>query len=118
MGPGSQYMSYISLNDAVRGIEHCIRRREISGPVNMCTPNPVQNKDFAKGLGRQLCRPAILPMPTSAVQTIFGEMGEELLLASQRAVPSKLLDSGFRFINEDIESSLNSALSSDDMAGV
>eukprot|EP01138_Halocafeteria_seosinensis_P008093 gb/GECG01008269.1/.p1 GENE.gb/GECG01008269.1/~~gb/GECG01008269.1/.p1 ORF type:complete len:158 (+),score=13.37 gb/GECG01008269.1/:1-474(+) len=118
IGPGTQYMSFVSLNDAVRGIEHCIRRKEISGPVNMCSPNPVQNREFSKTLGKQLFRPAIMPMPTPVVQTVFGEMGEELLLASQRAVPNKLLDSGFRFRHEDIESSLDSALSTDNVTGV
>jgi len=112
IGPGTQYMSYISLADAVRVIEHCIVR-PISGPVNACAPQGATNSQLVKAIGSNVMRPTLFPLPSAVVKAVFGQMGEETLLVSQRAVPNKLLDSGFRFRHPDIKSAVGSALSSD-----
>ena len=69
----------------------------MSGPVNVCSPNACTNAEFTAALAAALHRPAFIPMPEFVVRAVFGEMGEELLLASQSVVPRKLLDSGFVF---------------------
>jgi NAD dependent epimerase/dehydratase family enzyme len=78
--------------------------------VNACAPDPVRNSEFVAALGRAMHRPAIVPMPEAVVRAVFGEMGEETLLTSQRAVPEKLLASGFRFLHPTIDEALASAL--------
>ena len=70
--------------------------------MNVCSPNAATNADFTAALAAALCRPAVVPMPEFAVRAVFGEMGEEILLGSQKAVPKKLLGSGFVFKRADI----------------
>ncbi|KAA0150111.1 hypothetical protein FNF27_04724 [Cafeteria roenbergensis] len=111
VGPGSQYMSWITLGDAVRAIEHSVQREELEGPVNACAPNPCTSAEFASAFGGALGRPALIPLPTPVVKGVFGEMGDETLLVSQRAVPTALLASGFRFWHNDIRTALKSAVS-------
>jgi uncharacterized protein (TIGR01777 family) len=106
LGNGRQWMSWITLDDLVRGIVWLIDHPEISGPVNMTAPNPVTNADFTRAMGRALHRPTVLPVPSIALGLIFGEMAEETLLASQRAVPSVLLASGFVFESPTIDEAL------------
>ncbi len=111
VGPGTQYLSWISLADAVRAVEHAIHSDALRGPVNTCSPNPVTSRDFSAALGRALHRPALIPLPESVVRMVFGEMGEETLLVSQRAVPKRLSESGFRFLYPDIDGALRAAVS-------
>lgn len=111
IGSGRQFMSWITLQDAVRAIEHAIQRSDLRGPVNACAPNPVTNADFMAAFGRAMHRPSLLPMPEVAVRTVFGEMGEETLLVSQRAVPAKLEASGFHFAQPTIDDAMRAALS-------
>ena len=82
LGNGRQWMSWITLDDLVRGIVWLIDHPEISGPVNMTAPNPVTNADFTRAMGRALHRPTVLPVPSIALGLIFGEMAEETLLAA------------------------------------
>jgi uncharacterized protein (TIGR01777 family) len=96
-GNGRQYMSWIAPDDLAAAILHCAVNDELSGPVNAVAPEPVTNAEFARALARTLRRPAILPIPAAVVRRAFGEMGEELLLASTRVRPQRLLDSGFQF---------------------
>lgn len=110
VGSGRQYMSWITLEDAVRAIEFAIGRPDLTGPVNVCSPNPLRNAEFMSALGAAMRRPAILPMPEPVVRAVFGEMGEETLLVSQRAVPEKLTAAGFRFMHPDIHGALAAAL--------
>jgi uncharacterized protein (TIGR01777 family) len=110
IGSGAQWMSWIALEDAVRAIEHSIHKDNLSGPVNACAPNPVRNADFVAALAAAMGRPAILPMPELAVRAIFGEMGEETLLVSQRGVPAKLQGSGFKFNHPEIREAMVAAL--------
>jgi len=105
-GPGTQWLSWISLTDQVRAIEYLINN-QISGPVNLCAPNPVTNLEFTKALGSVLNRPTILPVPLFGPKLLFGsELVEELILASQRGVPSVLTTHGFTFNDPTLEPAL------------
>ncbi|HJX64625.1 MAG TPA: TIGR01777 family oxidoreductase [Polyangia bacterium] len=110
VGTGRQWMSWISLADATAAIQHAIAAADLSGPVNLTTAQPVPNGEFTRTLGKILSRPTLLPFPAFAVKLLFGEMGDELLLAGQKALPKKLLASGFHFAHSDIESALRWAL--------
>lgn len=110
LGNGRQWMSWITLADLSRGIVWLIDHPEITGPVNMTAPNPVTNADFTRALGKAVHRPAIVPVPALALEMIFGEMAEETLLASQRAVPGVLLKSGFVFESPTVDEALAKVL--------
>jgi len=106
LGHGKQWMSWIALPDLVGAILFLIEHAEVSGPVNMCAPNPVRNSEFTRALGLELHRPTIVPVPRFALQLIFGQMAEETLLASQRAHPSVLATAGFQFESPSIAQAL------------
>lgn len=109
-GRGNQWLSWISLTDEVRAIEFLINN-DISGPVNLCTPNPVTNLQFTKALGGVLKRPTLLPVPLFGPKLLFGnELVEQLILASQKAVPSVLTSAGFRFEDPELEPALRRIL--------
>ncbi len=97
LGSGAQYMSWIDIEDAVGVILFALGAQSVDGPVNVVGPAPVTNAEFTKALGNALSRPAIFPVPAFAVELAFGEMGKELLLASNRVEPRVLQRSGFRF---------------------
>ncbi|CAB9500008.1 Epimerase family protein SDR39U1 [Seminavis robusta] len=113
IGGGQQYFSFISARDIARAILHTLETPSLEGPVNFCAPHPCTNLEFTKALGSVLRRPTILPFPGFAVNLLFGEMGEEMLLGGVRVVPSKLLDSGFEFLHPTINSALQSAMDED-----
>lgn len=110
VGSGRQYMSWIALEDVVRVIEHALVTEALAGPVNVVAPEPVTNREFARTLGRVLGRPALLPLPAFAVRLLFGEMGDELLLASARVRPSRLEATNYRFLYPDLEGALRRSL--------
>ena len=109
-GDGRQWMSWIDVQDMVGGIRHILKNDGISGPVNMVAPGPVTNGKFAKTLASVLGRPAIFPMPAFVVRLAFGEMGEELLLGSQKVEPGKLVASGYQFKYRELKASLEGLL--------
>jgi uncharacterized protein (TIGR01777 family) len=109
-GSGGQYLSWMSARDFVRAVDRCIDDECLDGPVNITSPNPVTVRVFAKALGRALHRPALLPAPSVAIRLLFGQMGEESLLASTRAVPARLLAGGFTFVYPDVAGALEHAL--------
>jgi len=111
IGSGKQYMSWIALDDLIGAIRYSIENVSLKGPVNGVAPNPVTNLEFTKTLGKVLGRPAILPLPAFAVSLMFGEMGRELLLSSQRVEPSRLVGSGFSFRYPNLEDALRHVLS-------
>ena len=76
------------------------------GAWNLTAPAPVTQRDFARALGQQLRRPALMPMPAAVVRLLFGAMGEELLLGGQRVLPQRLQQAGFRHAFPDIGSAL------------
>jgi uncharacterized protein len=97
IGSGRQYMSWITLDDAIGAIHHVLTTDRLRGPVNATSPQPVTNREFTTALGRVLRRPTIFPMPAFAARFAFGQMADELLLASARVEPAKLLASGYTF---------------------
>lgn len=111
IGSGRQYMSWIAINDLVGAIQHVIQTPALQGPVNAVAPNPVSNLVFIKTLGKVLGRPTISPLPAFAVRLAFGQMGEEVLLASQRVEPARLKATGFSFRYPDLEGALRHVLS-------
>ena len=112
VGHGQQFMSWISLEDEVRAIQFLIEQTHISGPVNLTAPNPVTNLQLTQSLGKALHRPTLLPMPEGMVKLLFGEMGELLLLGSNRIKSNVLQANGFQFNHIDIQSALNAMLRS------
>ena len=110
LGDGRQYMSWITLDDAVGAIEHALENKALRGPVNTVAPRPVTNKEFTKAMGSALSRPTILPAPAFALRLVFGEMADATLLASQRAEPVRLKESGVVFKYPEIEGALRHVL--------
>ncbi len=110
LGNGKQYISWITLPDALRAIAYCLTEAGISGPVNIVAPHPATNLEFTKSLGRTLFRPTILPVPAILIRLVLGEMGRELLLEGTRAIPKKLLDNGFNFEQHEIAAALSALL--------
>ena len=106
IGNGRQYMSWITLDDEIGGIIHALNNDSISGPINLSAPNPVTNRDFTHALARALRRPAVFPVPAFALRMAFGEMADAALLSSTRALPDKLIASGYSFIYTDLEAAL------------
>jgi uncharacterized protein (TIGR01777 family) len=109
-GNGRQWMSWIDVQDMVGGIDHILKNDLLQGAVNMVAPGPVTNAEFAKTLASVLGRPAIFPMPAFAAKLVFGEMGKELLLGSQRVEPGKLISSGYAFQYRELRASLEGLL--------
>lgn len=110
LGSGKQYMSWISIEDAVGAIVHCLANASLSGPVNVVAPEAATNAEFTKALGRALRRPTLFPVPAPALKLALGQMADELLLASTRVQPKVLQESGYAFRNPDLNSALRSAL--------
>ena len=110
LGSGHQWWPWISVHDVVGAIEHVLNHDSLSGPVNTVAPDAVTNAEFTSTLAAVLKRPAIFPMPAFVVRLIFGEMGEELFLGSQRVEPAKLLATGYRFQYSDLKSALKEIL--------
>jgi uncharacterized protein (TIGR01777 family) len=109
-GSGRQYMSWIHRDDWVSLAKWAIEAPAVRGPLNLTAPSPVTNVDFARALGRALHRPAFIPAPGLALKMILGEMAGPLLLESQRVVPAKALDGGFRFAHADLDEALANLL--------
>lgn len=110
VGSGRQWMSWISRDDAVASLLFAADSAAMRGAMNVTAPEPVTNAIFTQALARQLHRPAVLPAPAFALRLAFGQMADETLLASQRAVPAALLSAGFRFAHPTLEDALVAAL--------
>jgi uncharacterized protein len=110
IGDGRQWMSWIDVQDMIAAIHHILQTDSLLGPVNMVAPKPVTNAEFTRTLAGVLSRPAIFPMPAFAVKLAFGEMGETVLLGSQRVEPANLLASGYQFRFRDLRASLENVL--------
>jgi hypothetical protein len=110
LGSGKQWMSWISLADAVAAILFAMDTSGLAGPLNLTAPEPVTNAWFTRALARAVHRPAILPAPAFALRLLMGEMANEALLASQRAVPARLIAAGFQFAHPTVDGALAAAL--------
>lgn len=106
IGNGRQWMSWIHLDDIVGMIRYAIDNDSIQGAINGTAPAAVTNRVFSKTLGKALKRPAIFPMPAFMVKLLFGQMGEELLLAGQRVVPKKMMQAGYEFKYPQLDNAL------------
>jgi uncharacterized protein (TIGR01777 family) len=109
VGSGRQWWSWVTLGDLVEAYRFALAS-DLSGAVNLGSPNPATASQFTKALGRALSRPTVFPFPAFAARAVFGEMGEEALLGSQRALPSALLEAGFRFEHSTLDGALAHAL--------
>lgn len=110
LGSGDQWMSWVMLDDVIGAIHHALMNDDVTGPMNVTGPNPVTNKVFTKTLGDVLNRPTILPAPKFALRLVMGEMADEMLLASVRAVPRKLEATGYEFRARELEAALRHVL--------
>ena len=103
LGSGRQWVSWVSIDDEVAGILHALGTGSVRGPVNLTSPEPVTAAGLAKAVGKALGRPAVLPVPKLALGAVLGrQMTTEMLVASQRVVPTRLQASGFRFRHPEI----------------
>ena len=110
LGDGRQWLSWISLEDAMGAVLHAIDHPQCEGPMNIVAPSPVRNADFSATLGRVLRRPAKFTVPAWALRLVLGPMADEALLASTRAQPVQLLESGYTFRHPTLEAALRHAL--------
>lgn len=111
IGDGSQHLSWVALQDAVRAVLFLIEETGLEGPVNVVSPNPVTNAEFTEMLGEALERPTPLPIPAALLKLAVGsKMAEETLLNGQRARPKRLLEEGFRFEYPQLPEALEAAL--------
>lgn len=110
LGSGQQWMSWITLDDAIAILRFGLENGAVRGPLNVVSPEPVRNVEFTAALAKALHRPALFPAPAFALRLALGEMADALLLASQRVVPEQLERLGYHFLNEDLAAALTSLL--------
>jgi uncharacterized protein (TIGR01777 family) len=109
IGSGEQWMSWVARSDWVRAVRFLIGSN-VAGPVNIVGPEPVTNAGFTEALGRVLKRPTVMVVPEIAIKLVFGEMGENTILASERVLPERLSSAGFRFDFPDLDGALRHEL--------
>jgi len=110
LGSGQQWMSWVMLDDVVGILRFAIENASLRGAVNVVAPQPVRNEEFTKVLAKALHRPALFPAPAFALRLALGEMADALLLSSQRVVPSRLQQLGFRFEHTELPTALAAVL--------
>lgn len=111
LGDGMQWFPWIHMDDLLAAFRFVLKNDAVRGPVNFCAPNPVRNLDFSKTLGRVLNRPAFMRTPALLLRIVMGELASAIL-CSQRAVPEKLLESGFQFKYPEIDAALKNIVKS------
>lgn len=105
LGDGTQWMSWIHIDDWVSAVCHLLAGEGASGAWNLCAPTPVRNADFTRELAEALHRPAFLTQPPFLLRAVFGQRAG-LLLGSQKILPARLLASGFRFRHPELRDAL------------
>jgi uncharacterized protein (TIGR01777 family) len=110
IGSGSQWWSWVAMEDVIGAIRFALDHDEVGGPVNVVSPNATRCREFAHTLGRVLGRPSSLPVPAFAARLAFGEMADALLLASARVRPTLLETYGYRFRAPDLDDAIRRAL--------
>ncbi|MHC4232288.1 MAG: TIGR01777 family oxidoreductase [Planctomycetota bacterium] len=110
LGDGQQWVSWVSIDDAVRAVDFSLNHDDLSGPVNVVSPQPVRNKEFAQAIGHALHRPEVVPVPKRMLKFMLGEMADETVLASTKVLPHKLQSKGFAFEHPDLETALAAVL--------
>ena len=110
VGSGRQYWSWVVLDDVVGSFVYALENESVSGPANVCSPNPVTNAEYTRVLGRVLNRPTVFPVPATAARVALGGVADELLLASKRMVPASLEEAGYEFRYPHLEGALRHLL--------
>lgn len=108
IGSGRQWMSWVTLEDAVAILRFALENGAVRGPINVVSPQPVRNEEFTTALATALHRPGFFPTPAVALRLVLGEMADALLLSSQRVVPMQLEKLGYSFLHADLASALTS----------
>ncbi len=108
IGSGQQWMSWISLDDVIEILRFALENGNVRGPINVISPQPVQNAEFTKTLASAMHRPALFPAPPFALRLALGEMADALLLSSQRVLPKKLEGLDYHFLHADLKGALTS----------
>ena len=117
LASGQQYMSVISLNDIARAFQFVVESPELKGPVNFVGPESVRNEQFTEALGQTLEKPTPFTVPEFALSLAMGDMADELLLASVRVEPKRLLETGFSFEQRTVREMLTHELSRENQGG-
>lgn len=112
-GSGSQWLSWIHLEDVIGVIRFLAENADCQGPFNVTAPEPVLSRNFYNILGKTMHRPAIFPMPAFVLKLVLGEMAAELLLPSLRVIPKKLFEAGYKFKFPDLSIAIKDILSAD-----
>ncbi len=110
LGTGNQWMSWITLDDTITMLRLALENANITGPINVVSPQPVTNAEFTKILAAAMRRPALFPAPAVALRLILGEMADALLLSSQRALPAQLQKLNHQFQHPDLHVALSGIL--------
>lgn len=110
IGSGKQWWSWVALDDVIGAMKFALQNEGLQGPVNVVGPSPVRSAEFVRALGRAMQRPTFFPLPEFVIRTVMGEMGDELLLTSARAMPQKLQGAGYEFWHADLDAALRAAL--------
>ncbi|HEY3221959.1 MAG TPA: TIGR01777 family oxidoreductase [Gemmatimonadales bacterium] len=116
VGSGNQYLSWITLDDALNAIVYALVTSRLAGPVNVTAPSPVTNREFARTLGKVLGRPAVMMVPAFVLRLAFGTEGAAMLQSGQRVLPGCLLASGFHFRFDTVEPALRHLLAPSERA--
>jgi uncharacterized protein (TIGR01777 family) len=106
LGPGTQWLSWISMTDQIAAMRFLLDNDDISGPVNLTAPQPIRNKEWVQAIGRVVHRPTVLPVPAFALRAVIGGFADEGPLVSQRVIPCRLEEAGFRFTHTNIAAAL------------
>ncbi len=109
LGSGKQWVSWIHINDLVRAIIFLIEQPDAHGVFNLCSPQPITSRQLSQAIGKHMGRPSFFPTPEIAFRILFGEKAD-LLLASQKQIPKKLLSLGFEYQHPTVESALKSLI--------
>ncbi len=110
LGDGTQYMPWISLDDAISAIRFAVENDKVSGPVNLTAPSPVTNAEFTRTVGHVLHRPTPWVVPGFVLKAALGELAEEGVLVGQRAVPKALERNGFQFLHPALGAAVSAAV--------
>ena len=106
VGDGRQMISWVHMDDIVGAIIFLLNKPELTGAVNITSPNPVSQTQFAHALAASMHRPLLLTMPAFLIRALFGEMGDCLLLKGQRVLPKRLIDAGYEFHHPQLAEAL------------
>ena len=109
-GSGTQYISWVQIEDLIAMIEFILENDRIDGPVNLVAPAAATNREFTKALGKVVNRPTLMKMPAFVARTVFGQMADELILSSTRVLPSVLMRNGYVHRYANLETALSASL--------